>query len=55
MHTAEVIYFDNHAHAEDGDCGLDHVETPAEVCTECSDWLAGRWVPVSFCEQQTAH
>jgi hypothetical protein len=54
MHTAEVIYFDNHAHPEDGgsDCFADHVETPAEVCVECSDGPAGRWVPVSFCEQQ---
>jgi hypothetical protein len=37
-HRPEVVYFDEW-----------HVETPAEVCVACSDPVAGRWVPVSFC------
>jgi hypothetical protein len=51
VHESAVIYFDNHAHQEEGDCGADHVEVPAEVCMTCSDPEAGRWVPVSFCPQ----
>jgi hypothetical protein len=31
-----------------------HVGTPAEICRGCSDLPAGRYVPVSFCEQAKA-
>jgi hypothetical protein len=53
MHTSEVIYFGD-PYGEDRGMSW-HVETPAEVCVECSDGLAGRWVPVSFCGQQAVH